>query len=203
MEEPENTMAVLGLGLFTVVLLAFFIERALVIWFDIGAIRTRINSTIKTVVAFVVSLAICWGIDLNILNGMCKVNGGGGVLCAGDNAYFLYWLGIFVTASIVAGGSAGAVKLFQDVLGFSKGARTLMKDVNIAETKAREDEAKAKTAKASAEMELIEADKNRQLARARAEEVLANRETELGQRRLRRPGKLSRRRALIGYQRSA
>ena len=57
-------------------------------------------------------------------------------------------MGVFLTAAIAAGGSAGAIKLFQGVLKFNKEAQDGLKEANLAETEARKMKAEAEKAEA-------------------------------------------------------
>jgi F0F1-type ATP synthase epsilon subunit len=59
-------------------------------------------------------------------------------------------MGVFVTAAIVAGGSAGAITLFQGVLKFSKEAQDIMTEANKAEAEAQKKKAEAEKAEAEA-----------------------------------------------------
>ncbi|MCC6334896.1 MAG: hypothetical protein IT380_13030 [Myxococcales bacterium] len=82
------------------------------------------------------------------------------------------WLEHLCSALVVAGGSAGAIKLFQDVLGFGKTARDAARD-------AAETEAQLRVAKAHADLKTAEATQATAAAeKARAERDLAQLEAE-------------------------
>jgi len=120
------------------VVLAMLLERALVLLFDYRWFREKIGSLgFKSPIAFVVSWAVCGFYKFDVL----------GALFEGNKTSSM---GIFVTAAIVAGGSAGAITLFQGVLKFSKTAQDEMKEVQKAQKDAELAEAKARKAEAEA-----------------------------------------------------
>lgn len=137
--------------LIKVVLLAFFVERALAVIFDMERVEPMIQRRdLKPVIAMAVSIALCYGLRINVIGKL----GPGSPLASS-----MEWLGIAVTGLVVAGGSAGAVKLFQDVLGFRRSVRDDAKQLEqekhaaeILEAKARANVATAKSANASADI---------------------------------------------------
>lgn len=73
-------------------------------------------------------------------------------------------IGILITAAVVAGGSAGAITLFQGVLNFSRESRTSLieaqkakADADLAEANARKNKAEAEAAESKAKKESTEA----------------------------------------------
>ena len=92
---------------------------------------------LKPIIAVAVALGICFYYDLDIVAAVLEPQG-------------ITTLGISITALIVAGGSAAAVKLFQDVLGFSKEARQARRELNALKAEADLEEAKARVAVAKA-----------------------------------------------------
>lgn len=97
-----------------------------------------------------VSIALCYGLQINVV----------GMLGPGSPlASSMEWLSIAMTGLVVAGGSAGAVKLFQDVLGFRRSTRDEAKQLEqekraaeILEAKARAEGATATIANARADL---------------------------------------------------
>lgn len=121
------------------VVLAMLLERALVIIFDYRWFSNKLsNYGLKTPIAFLVSWAVCGFYKFDVLGALFEKSSTSP-------------MGIFVTAAIVAGGSAGAITLFQGVLKFSKSAQDEMKEVRTAQKEADLAEAKARKAEAEAE----------------------------------------------------
>jgi hypothetical protein len=137
--------------LILVVLLAFLIERALAVIFDMEKVEPTVSRLdLKPIIAMIVSVALCYGLKINVIAAMAK-----GAAPLGN----LEWLGYAITGLIVAGGSAGAVKLFQEVLGFRRSLRDENKKTEQAKREAETlqaqalaQEAEAKIAKARADM---------------------------------------------------
>lgn len=101
----------LGEALAVVVVLAFVIERALSLVFEHRRFIDRFDdSNMKEIIAYATSLGVVtyWGFDLVSIIFIGEKN---------------TWLGFAITAGVVAGGSKGAVKLFQDVMGVKSSAR--------------------------------------------------------------------------------
>lgn len=98
----ERTFEVLA----TIVVLAFFVERALAVVFENRRILPVIEgSGVKEFIAFGVALAICLRWDFDAVSSI--------VLTEHTTV-----VGKVVTAAVIAGGSKASVKLFRDVLGF-------------------------------------------------------------------------------------
>ena len=90
--------------LISIIVLAFFIERALSIVFEHRLFVERLDqSGLKEPIAFLASLAIVryWNFDAL------------GIVFHADATT---WWGYLVTAAIVAGGSKASIKLFHDLL---------------------------------------------------------------------------------------
>ncbi len=101
----------LGEALAVVVVLSILIERALSLLFEHRKFIDRFgDSNVKEVVAFAVSLGVVAYWKFDVLS----------VIFIEDKNT---WLGYALTAAIVAGGSKGSIKLFQDVLGVKSSAR--------------------------------------------------------------------------------
>ncbi len=106
----ERTFEVLA----TIVVLSIFVERALALvfeqrWFLEIYKRSFRDKGLKEVISFVVSFLICahWDFDaVSMIILTEKVNTFGQIL----------------TATVIAGGSKGSIKLFRDVLGFKSQA---------------------------------------------------------------------------------
>lgn len=101
----------LGEALAVVVVLSFVVERALSLVFEHRSMIDRLdNSNLKEVIAFAVSLGIVayWKFDLI------------SIIFIGDENT---WLGFAITAAVIAGGSKGSIKLFQDIMGVKSSAR--------------------------------------------------------------------------------
>ena len=90
--------------LVTIIVLSFFVERALALVFEHRYYVDHIQGKgIKEPIAFVVALVIC------IIGEFDAVSI---ALQRGANSL----LGQFITAGIIAGGSKGSIKLFHDVM---------------------------------------------------------------------------------------
>jgi len=104
--------AVLG-GLGMIVILALILERALSVVFEWGVWDVWLaKHNLRAPLAFIASYVICYALKFDILI----------VIGKKDPATFaVFGIGTFVTAATIAGGSKGAITLFQEVLGFAKG----------------------------------------------------------------------------------
>ena len=94
----------------TIVVLAFFVERALSIVFENRRIIPFLESSgLKEFIAYGVALVVClcWDFD---------------AISATVLAERTTLLGKVLTAGVIAGGSKASVKLFRDVLGFRSSA---------------------------------------------------------------------------------
>ena len=125
--------------LIAIVILSFFVERALSILFESRPFIARTESSetlikmaksegrltdkikpqekkggIKELISFIVSVVICfvWQFDAISITLQTKNE--------------MTWYGMIITAAIIAGGSKASIKLFKDVMGFrstAEGAR--------------------------------------------------------------------------------
>ncbi len=108
MEDPSLfriDWEVLAEVLASIVVLSFFIERALSLVFEHRSFVKRLGQKgIKEPIAFLVSLGVVkyWGFDAL------------SVIFHSDTTT---WWGFIITAAIVAGGSKASIKLFHDVIG--------------------------------------------------------------------------------------
>lgn len=92
--------------LMVIVLLAFFLERALSLVFEhprFIRLCEREGADLKPTLAFALAWVVCsrWGFDAI------------SALLPRDRPS---WIGVAITAAIIAGGSKGSLKLFHDVL---------------------------------------------------------------------------------------
>lgn len=98
--------------LFTIVVLSFIVERALSILFESRFFLDRFEGkSLKELIAFAVSALICWQWEFDAIS-----------ILLVQEKMSIY--GEIITGAVVAGGSKGSVKLFQDVLNIkSKAAK--------------------------------------------------------------------------------
>lgn len=120
------------------VILSMLIERGLYFIFDYSKWRDKIaGKGVRAPVALAMAWFICWWYDFDIVAALLEPQA-------------VTQFGIFITATIVAGGSATAIMLFQDVMKFSRSARA---DIAEVEKEKREIE----LAKLKAEQKILEA----------------------------------------------
>ena len=132
-------------ALIKVVVLAFLIERALAVIFDMEKLEPILKDwDLKPIVAIIVSIVACFGLQLDALSPLRADTT--------STATDLGRIGYFLTGLVVAGGSAGAVKLFQDVLGFRRSSRDELKALKAARHEAEFNEAVARVEIAKAEI---------------------------------------------------
>jgi len=111
--------------------LAMLLERALVMVFDYRWYKQYLdNKGLSAPIAYGVSLLVCWSYRLDVLSDLFEP----GKPTA---------LGVALTAAIVAGGSAGAITLFQGVLGFTQEAQAALRGAKVEKAKAETEKAKA------------------------------------------------------------
>jgi uncharacterized BrkB/YihY/UPF0761 family membrane protein len=110
--DQEWLTAVLG-GLGLIVVLSLILERALAVIFEWGVWDVWLAKTsLRAPLALLASYVICATLKFDILI----------VISKKDPATFaVLSIGTFVTAATIAGGSKGAITLFQNVLGFARG----------------------------------------------------------------------------------
>ena len=94
------------------VILSLILERALAVIFEWGGWREWLASKkLRAPIALGVAYAICIWADFDVLS----------ILFAKENGYTGdFSLGPLITAAVIAGGSKGAILLFQGVLGFGR-----------------------------------------------------------------------------------
>ena len=102
-----------GASLGLIVVLAMILERALSVVFewgvwDVWLAKTRLRAPITFLTAYV----ICSSLKFDILLVIAKKD---------PVTFSIFGVGTFLTAATIAGGSKGAITLFQEVLRFSKG----------------------------------------------------------------------------------
>jgi kumamolisin len=111
--ESNYYEQVLG-ALALIVVLAMVLERALAMPFEWGPIHSLlVRRSLHTPIAYVAAWVICWSLQFDLL----PVLGGKTAAWSGP-----FSIGTFLTAGVIAGGSKGAILLFQGVLGFGKDA---------------------------------------------------------------------------------
>ena len=90
--------------LFTIVVLSFFVERALSLLFGSRFyIRKIDDKSLKELIAFAASVLICWRWQFDALS-----------ILLVQEKMTIY--GYLITGAVIAGGTKGSVKLFHDVL---------------------------------------------------------------------------------------
>ena len=110
--DQEWLAALLG-GLGLIVVLSMVLERALSVVFEWGVWDVWLAKThLRAPLAFLASYVICTTLRFDILIVLGKKDPG---------TFTVFGIGTFVTAATIAGGSKGAITLFQQVLNFSKG----------------------------------------------------------------------------------
>lgn len=104
---------VLG-ALALIVVLAMVLERALSVPFEWGLVKDFLDRTkLRAPLAFLAAWAVCWQMKFDLLAVLASNKAG---------TWNAFSIGVLMTAAVIAGGSKGAVLLFQGVLGFGKEA---------------------------------------------------------------------------------
>lgn len=110
-----------------VVVAALILERALAVPFEWGPIHDLLKRfKLRAPIAYVVAYLICISAKLDLVVAMSKEPGG---------EFSEISIGAFVTAAVIAGGSKGAILLFQGVFGFGRdavAARLELRDLQAA-----------------------------------------------------------------------
>ncbi len=119
------------------VVLAMLLERALILIFDYRWYEKLDGIGLKVPIAFLTAWFICNYYEFDVLSALFEPDGTSA-------------MGVFLTAAIAAGGSAGAITLFQGVFQFSKQAQDSLREAQKAEAKARQKKAEAEEAEAEA-----------------------------------------------------
>jgi uncharacterized BrkB/YihY/UPF0761 family membrane protein len=121
--SPDWLPGVLGV-LFTIIVLAMVLERALSVIFEWGVWDEFLTKhSLRAPLALIATYAICAYMQLDILLTVAKKD---------PSSFKLVSIGTFVTAATIAGGSKGAIALFQNVLNFSKGGTVAEKEAKAA-----------------------------------------------------------------------
>lgn len=159
----NSLLNVLG-ALSLLVILSMLLERALALIFDYHWFQelSKKYNGLKTPIAFAASWFTCSLVNFDVLSQLFTPP----TDTPEPNA-----IGILITSAIVAGGSAGAIMLFQGVLNFSREARTSLIEAKIVNAEA--DLAEAKARKVKAESEAAESLAKKEKAEAEAEAILA------------------------------
>lgn len=112
--------------LFTIVVLSFFVERALSVLFESRFYVQRFRGkSLKELVAFGVSAAICWRWQFDAIS----------ILLVQDQTSVY---GSMITGAVIAGGTKGSIKLFQDVLGWKSKAEKARATMDLVNEPSRE-----------------------------------------------------------------
>ena len=137
--EDQFITVIFGLG--QLVVLSLIMERGLYFFFEFRLWRDfLVKFGLRGPISFGLAWFICWYYDFDILSRVLDPNA-------------ISQVGIFITAAIVAGGSIAAIKLFQDVLKFSREGRMQTQELNKLTHEAAAEEAKARIKKASTAVE--------------------------------------------------
>lgn len=100
-------------ALILIVVLAMVLERALAVVFEWGVWDVWLaKNKLRAPIALVVSYIICASIHFDILLVIDNKP---------QSDFTIFGVGVFLTAATIAGGSKGAISLFQNVLKFSQG----------------------------------------------------------------------------------
>lgn len=129
-------------SLMLLVVLAMLLERALAVVFEYHWFRRLADRVpgLKAPLALLVSWEVCSHVGYDVLACLFASSGGPAEPTR---------LGVLVTSAVVAGGSAGAMTLFQGVLGFGRDARLGMIELNRVRTEALVAEARARKERAA------------------------------------------------------
>ncbi len=157
--------------LFQLAVVSILLERALAFVFEIRFSGPRLDAraerprgpmlaemlggTAKAAIAVGTAWAVCRTFEFEVLTAVFQ-----GVERAGAPDE----VNVLLTALIVAGGSAGSIKLFQDVLGLGKVARDASREAREAEAELRSLEARAKASELAARIAAAEANELMNLA---------------------------------------
>ena len=111
--DSDHYQNVLG-ALMMLVILSLILERGLAVIFEWGGWREWLGKKkLRAPIALLTAYVICIWFDFDVLS----------ILFARENGYSGdFSLGPLITAAVIAGGSKGAILLFQGVLGFGKEA---------------------------------------------------------------------------------
>lgn len=117
MEDDMNPLEfnvevdVVGQVILTISVIAIFVERALSVLFGWRVYMERAGGKgLKEPIAFLFSAFVVWTYDFDAMAIVLKQDSSN-------------WIGLLITTGIIAGGSKGSVKLFQDFLGWKSRAQ--------------------------------------------------------------------------------
>ena len=112
----ERTLEVLA----TIVILSLFVERAMAVVFESPwwVAREQLSAW-REPAAVIVAFAVCRCINFDALS----------MIVLSDHTH---WIGEFITAVVIAGGSKGSIKLFHDVFKIQSSAYRNRKDLRKA-----------------------------------------------------------------------
>jgi hypothetical protein len=119
------------------VILSMLLERALVLVFEYRWYEKLNGFGLKVPITLFVSWVICSYYKFDVL----------GALFEPDKTTSM---GVFLTAAVAAGGSAGAITLFQNVFKFSKEAQDRLKETYNLQKEAQKADARRKLAESKA-----------------------------------------------------
>ena len=112
MAEQSDWLVLVMAYLFKLLILALLLERGLFFLFDYSLWRKKIKDLyLRAPISFLVAWSITYWYDLDILSPTLDPGSGS------------TYLGVLITALIVAGGSAGLITLMQDILKQGRTAR--------------------------------------------------------------------------------
>lgn len=153
--------------LFKLVLLSILIERFLAVFFDLTGVKEKLQVEIKSatlpsgqprkfsgkgLIAGFIGVVFCLSTDFEVVNSILLVKVGAPLDLPPPVALDAN-LAEIITGIIIAGGSQGSVKLFQDILGFSKENRDLIRQTSQKQQEAAQIRADAE--KKAAEVEQL------------------------------------------------
>ena len=130
-QSVSDEFSVIMLALVKLVIIAMLLERAMVLIFDYRWFKKKLDGYgLKVPITIIVSWMICHKYAFDVFKTIFT-----------QQSHTA--LGVFITAAVVAGGSAAAITLFQGVFKFSKDAQEAIKETQKAEAEARKMKADA------------------------------------------------------------
>ncbi len=145
MESISDDFTLILWVLARLVIFSLFLERALYFIFDYTKWRDSLEGKgIRAPLSLIAAWAACYYWEFDAVYPVLDPS-------AGATPF-----GIAITATIVAGGSQGAMVLFQDVLNFSRQARTDMQTLKQVKNEADKSKIEAEIAKAKSEKAVSE-----------------------------------------------
>ena len=145
MESISDEFTLIIWVLARLVIFSLFLERALYFFFDYRIWREWLEGRgIRAPASFFAAWTACWYWEFDAIYPVLDPS-------AGPTNF-----GVAITAAIVAGGSQGAMVLFQDVLNFSRKARTDLQSLKRSRHEAARLKLEAEIAKSKSEKALSE-----------------------------------------------